>query len=250
MKLLYLTSTGNSLYVAKRLGGELISIPQAVKAGNYDFSDEKIGIVFPIYQLSVPIYVEEFLRKVKLNSDYIFAVLTYGMMDGDAAGNLEKIADECGIHFSYIRTLKMVDNFIPYFAMEKQIKTESNKQIEKHLDTIISDINNAKKKPHKSSLFGVLMNKMVKNNGAIGEGITKDLWIEDTCVQCGTCAIVCPLDNIKVQSAKPEFGTRCMSCMACTQNCPKNAIRLRNEKSKVRFRNQNISLKEIKEANK
>lgn len=30
MTVLYLTSTGNCLYVAKKIGGELCSIPQAV----------------------------------------------------------------------------------------------------------------------------------------------------------------------------------------------------------------------------
>ncbi|SPW87228.1 Uncharacterised protein [Enterococcus faecium] len=34
MTILYFTATGNSLYVAKRLGGKLISIPQMIKENN------------------------------------------------------------------------------------------------------------------------------------------------------------------------------------------------------------------------
>lgn len=49
MKLLYFTATGNSLYIAKSFGGELISIPSMVKSGTFEFSDDKIGIIFPVY---------------------------------------------------------------------------------------------------------------------------------------------------------------------------------------------------------
>ena len=34
MKIFYFTATGNSLYVAKRFGGELYSIPKVLKAMN------------------------------------------------------------------------------------------------------------------------------------------------------------------------------------------------------------------------
>ena len=44
MTILYFTATGNSLYVAKRLGGKLISIPQMIKENKYEFSDERIGL--------------------------------------------------------------------------------------------------------------------------------------------------------------------------------------------------------------
>lgn len=53
MKILYFTATGNNLYIAKRLGGELYSIPKLIKEGKYEFEDEKIGIVFPAYGWSV-----------------------------------------------------------------------------------------------------------------------------------------------------------------------------------------------------
>lgn len=47
MKILYFTATGNSLAVAKKLGGELISIPQAIKNNQYEIKDDVIGFVFP-----------------------------------------------------------------------------------------------------------------------------------------------------------------------------------------------------------
>ena len=40
MKIFYFTATGNSLYVAKKVGGELYSIPQMIKEGKWEFEKE------------------------------------------------------------------------------------------------------------------------------------------------------------------------------------------------------------------
>lgn len=45
MKIFYFTGTGNSLYVAKRFGGELYSIPKVLKSNELRYEDEKIGII-------------------------------------------------------------------------------------------------------------------------------------------------------------------------------------------------------------
>ena len=252
MKLFYFTSTGNNLYIAKRLGGELYSIPQVMKEGNYDFKDEKIGIIFPIYNWSVPVNVEDFLAKAKLESPYIFAIMSYGFTGGGATSHLLDIGKRNGIEFSYINSIKMVDNYVLGFSMEKQIKGEPKKEIEKHLEKIILDIAHSKKWINKNSYIeGVMTKRMIKvNPHKIGVGITNKINVEDTCTTCGICAKVCPTDNILVNHAKPEFSNHCCSCLACTQNCPQNAIRIKGEKDKTRFRNQHIPLKEIINANK
>src|SRR5450759_3501083 len=112
MIVLYFTATGNSLYVAKRIGGELYSIPKAIKTGNYCFSDKKIGLVFPIYGLCVPAFVEDFLHKVQLDSSYIFSVMSYEFYDCGTPNHLLGIANRCGIPFTSIHTVKMVDNYL------------------------------------------------------------------------------------------------------------------------------------------
>ncbi|ETR67907.1 MAG: hypothetical protein OMM_11090 [Candidatus Magnetoglobus multicellularis str. Araruama] len=72
MKILYFTATGNSLYIAKSIGGELYSIPQMVKEGTFDFTDEKIGIVSPLHSWSAPLYVVDFFKKSNFLTVIIF----------------------------------------------------------------------------------------------------------------------------------------------------------------------------------
>lgn len=43
MKIFYFTGTGNSLYVAQQLGGELLSIPQVMKDDRIEIQDEAVG---------------------------------------------------------------------------------------------------------------------------------------------------------------------------------------------------------------
>ena len=44
MKTLYYTSTGNNLYIAKQIGGELLSIPQLMKNEVFDIEQEIVAM--------------------------------------------------------------------------------------------------------------------------------------------------------------------------------------------------------------
>lgn len=251
MKILYFTATGNNLYVAKQMGGELYSIPQLMKDGTDHVCSDKIGLVFPIFSMCVPPYIEEFLKKVKLESDYIFAVMSYGMHDGGAATHLMDIGKRNGINISYINTILMVDNYLPIYKIENQIKNESKKKIDEQLNKIIGDISDSKHWMLKDSgMDQFITRRFAKARKKGGKGISKTFTVEDACTKCGVCAKVCPVDDIRVENAKPEFGNKCISCLACTQNCPQNVIRLKAEKSRKRFRNQHVELREIIDANK
>lgn len=263
MKILYFTATGNSLHIAKSLGGELLSIPKMDKEGIYDFSDDKIGIVFPLHAWGVPSYVVDFLKKVTFNCDYLFAVTTYGIYSGAVAKHLTDIGNETGFTFDYINRIKMVDNYIPTFAMEKEIKKEPKKQIEKQFASVKADIDASKKWILKESFINKLsFNYMAKRGSkpfnkkrlkvhVYGEGIENYVYVEDTCTQCGICTKVCPVDNIEIdkENGKIAISDKCFMCFACIHHCPSNAIHIKGEVNKNRFRNSNIKLREIIEAN-
>ncbi len=73
-------------------------------------------------------------------------------------------------------------------------------------------------------------------------------YVTESCVQCKTCEKVCPRANIHVKNIL-EFGTICEGCQSCVHNCPKGALKVRREKSDVRYRNKHITLGDIIEAN-
>jgi len=246
MKILYFTATGNNLYVAKRIGDEYYSIPKLIKDGSFDFEDEKIGIIFPVYYIGVPKIVEDFLNKVRLKSKYIFVIATYGAFSGSTTRHLLEIGKRNGIEFSYINEIVMVDNYLPGFDMNKQVQEQSKKNIEENLEKIIKDIEEGRKYIKKHTIIReglrVLADKFYDNK------FEKNFSVDNNCNGCKTCERVCPVDNIKVDK-KPVFNNNCQHCLSCIHNCPKRAISIKKEKNKVRFINENITLKEIIDSN-
>jgi hypothetical protein len=74
----------------------LYSIPQLQKDKQFNFEDDVIGFVFPIYGLEIPKIVQKFLRNLKYKSNYTFAVGTYGNMHGSCMNNLAKYFETKG----------------------------------------------------------------------------------------------------------------------------------------------------------
>ena len=95
MTIFYFTATGNSLEVAKSLGGRCVSIPSVFDSDKLCFEDDAIGVVFPCHFSDIPMPVSLFLRKVTLNTPYLFGVVTLGkcvVMYAKFSMNTAKIA--------------------------------------------------------------------------------------------------------------------------------------------------------------
>ena len=53
----YFTASGNCLYVARRIGGTLLSIPQLMRQNEIVIEDDAIGVVCPVYNAKMPMMV-------------------------------------------------------------------------------------------------------------------------------------------------------------------------------------------------
>ncbi len=259
MTILYFTATGNSLYVAKRLGGTLLSVTQQIKLENFVYKDDKIGIIFPVYGLSISQYIENFISKCTFETNYLYAIMTYGQYAGGVTGCLNKIARKNALEFSYINSVKMIDNWLPGFKMEDQIGTVGEKDVNGQLEKIISDVNSNVCWQKKDSIFDRFATSILKKMKPTkkkkvrfhteGLRVSNYFFIDNSCVECSICTKVCPVKNVELKNSKPSFNDKCISCLACVQNCPKKAIRVKGEKSHERYRNSEISLQEIVESN-
>jgi len=252
MKILYFTSTGNSLYIAKRLEGELLSIPQLQKDGIYEIVDKSVGIICPVHWWGIPHIVKEYIEKVVIKAEYVFAIITFGAFSMSALSQMKILFENHGIKLHYSNEIEMIDNYLPMINISEQIKMNKDKNFELKIDGIINDINKQKHsiinhiwlKKFISKIFHALSIKL-----SIKKGRAKNFILNDFCNGCGTCRNVCPVGNI-TGSAKPEYQNKCEFCLACIHHCPKNAIHLKNEKSGERFINSHIKLIEIINANK
>ena len=94
----YFTATGNSLYVAKRLTNEALSIPQELKKTTREYTADTIGIVCPVYSGELPKIVRRFLQGSTFKADYFYIILTYGNHDSVAGEWASNFAQSVGIH--------------------------------------------------------------------------------------------------------------------------------------------------------
>jgi len=248
MKIAYFTATGNSLYVAKELAdtfrAELYSIPQLLKQDRIVLEDDVIGFVFPVYAYATPHIVREFIYKVRLTSNYTFAVMSYGGMTGDSGNWFKKYAAAHGITIDYTKAILMVDNYLPRYDVAAQVAMD--KDIPGQIARAISDITAHKHEIQRGSRFVTYATQLFINS-ILRE--CRHFTVNESCNACGICVKVCPRGNVKVDK-KPAFGKNCESCLACIQSCPPEAIHIKGEKNPdARFRNEHITLNEIIAAN-
>lgn len=247
----FFTATGNSLYIAKQLESEPISIPQIMKQDSLTFEADKIGIVCPIYGHEMPKMVKEFVRKATFKTDYFYIILTYGALHGGAAELANDYLKSIGKKAQYIASIVMVDNFLPNFNMTEQCAID--KKIPENLARIKADIDNKKCRIEKAGFKNKMIHKgylmMVKGQD---ETVWAKFKVEDSCIGCETCVKVCPSASIKTENGKAVHTMKnCQACYACVHACPQKAIKftIPEKNSEVRYRNGNITLEEIIKAN-
>lgn len=248
----YFTGTGNCLHVARQFTETPLSIPQVMKQDNLEFEADEIGIVYPIYGHLAPQMVQEFIRKATLKAPYLFAILTYGNRKCSATEMWNNLAIENGVHFNYITTLKMVDNFLPSFDMNEQMKID--KQEDRQIAEIKQDISSLRNwvQPVTEEERQQHAEFMQRAGHTLSPSAEKLLVIKDTCIGCGICVKVCPRQNYALTGNGVQCEGACEYCLACVQNCPQKAITLRNgEKNPdARYRHPDISLNDIIRANR
>jgi ferredoxin len=250
MTIFYFTGTGNSLAVAKRIGGNLISIPQIVDFDNLHYKDDIIGVVFPVYALTMPNIVIRFLEEVMFEADFIFAIGTYGLSAGATISNLQQRFRKNIFHFDYVDGVRMLDNCLPQFDMEEQAAKLPGKNVDQQIAQITKNIKSRKLNNVKVSVFNKAFSAFISNLLAYDKFKKSPLKyiISDQCNKCGVCVKVCPVKNITVTD-KVHFNNSCESCQACVHQCPQNALHVKNERSNKRWRNPEVSLQEIITAN-
>jgi ferredoxin len=247
MLVFYFSGTGNSLYIAKRICDKPIPIPTVNKNEKQSFKDDTIGFVFPCYSFEVPRLVFEFILKNDFQADYFFAVASYGNMLGCTLNEFDNIAKRKNISINYYNSVLTIDNFLPLFSIEKQLKKEPTKKTEEKIAQIVEDINNLKNNIlEKAKISHLIIKKIIKLvNLNHNSKLDKYFSINDNCNKCGICVKLCPQNNILKDEGNIKYLHNCCLCLSCIHNCPQKAIHLIFERGKLRYRNPHVKIEEF-----
>lgn len=243
--IIYFSGTGNSKYVADRFSKSLneksLSLNTFIKENkiiDIDEKEELLIIVVPTYAWRIPNLVRDYILKLKKQDIPCYFIMTCGNEIGNSKKYNELLAKE--MNYKYMGTAKVVmpENYIALFEVpdnEESIKiiNESENKIDSLIEKVKSrkTLNEDKVNPldkFKSSVVHSLFYKFIVKD--------KKFIANDSCISCGKCVKVCPLNNVAMLDNKISWHGNCTHCMACICYCPVQAIEYgKGTKDKSRY---------------
>ena len=235
----YFSATGNSKYVAERIAGACKDKVYSIVGCNPNVAlgpNEMLGIVTPVNWWELPVLTREFLSHLSLDESgnhYVFLVVTYGTTPGCCAEDARRVLKAQNIALNASFSVQMPDNWTPIFDLSNPAKVANqNKNAEPQIDDIIHAIqaritgnHTQRRAPYFVKFFtDPLLSK---------ERMTKNFFVEDSCIGCGLCAQKCPVQAIEIRNNKPVWvNEQCALCLGCLHRCPKFSIQYGNGRTK------------------
>ncbi len=236
------SSTGNSLFTAKRLAEKMNGKVLPMNNGPVQCEDDVIGFVFPVYFWGLPRMVERFVAALQIcNKDaYVFGVATSGGPAYGVLGRLKNLLLQKGISLQYGAKLISVSNYLPEYTPKDS--DERQKNIAENIVKIADAI--TRRQSNHIEAFTFL--NMIAYRFYPNEGSDRYFTVAPTCTGCGTCQKVCPAQNIVLKAGKPDFRHNCEHCLACLHHCPVCAIDWKQKtQGKDHYRNAGVSLDDL-----
>lgn len=221
MKIFYFTGTGNSLSTARKLaayfpGCKVVALVSLSNEDSITVDDDVVGFVYPIYGGDLPLFVRKTLMRMNfIGRPYIFAVTTSGGNPTPSEVHLAKLLHEKGQVLSFQRDVYLPGNMrIP---KERDAKAELQFQ-----DTAVmlaaERIQERKFVPYNTEA------QLAVSRYSAGYANLVGMTALETCIGCGICVRLCPMNNIKIVDRRAFFGENCTVCAACFHWCPQHAI--------------------------
>ena len=248
----YFSATGNSKYVAERIGrefgGQVINISDATRNNEYKYQvedEEKVFFIFPVYFYGLPNLVSAFIKKVQFTGETpdVCGIGTYGGSCGAVDRMFKAALKGKEVHFRAFYKIKMVGNYVlmdkmPLPEEQTMILRRADKEIDHCIDAIRFHFRTSF---HSSIGFGAV--SKIAYSFYQDKCGTKKFFAENSCIGCGLCQTICPVEAIQMEEGRPVWTKQqCVHCLGCLQRCPVEAIQY-GKKTKDRGRYVNPILK-------
>ena len=232
---LYFSATGNTEFIAKelakRLNDKCINLLERIKTQDYTplHSEKPFIICAPVYVCEMPRFMAKYLKKLTFSgSKDVYFIFTSGGYCGISGLLAKKLFKSKNMIYHGHAEFTMPRNYVAndsYPMLEKNEIEERILTSYKQLEQVSSDILAGNKLTARHIyLFETIITVPFNPVWCKYNFTTKDFYVKDSCIGCGKCENLCPLNNIKLVDKKPVWNNQCTHCMACIGNCPVEAI--------------------------
>jgi ferredoxin len=232
LKLAYFSPTGTTRSIVHAISrGIDINSAEQIDVTSLDVRKKQLQtsrndllvVAVPVYIGRVPALLTEWLRGIKADRTPAVCIVVYGNRAFDDA-------------LLELRDILIERGCIPV-ACAAYIGEHSYSSFETPIAVDRPDVRDLKH----AELFGRKINEKMRTvlsvdyindiniPGNLPYGGDNKLWsvdfieINDECIQCGTCAELCPVDAIDSEDSNLIDKGKCITCCACIKNCPQNA---------------------------
>lgn len=235
--ILYFSGTGNSAYVARRIGretgDEVVDLFERIREGDHTplSSERPCVLVTPTYAWRIPRIVQSWLKRTPLTgSRAIYFVMTCGENIGNAGEYLRRFCSDKKLEYRGCAAVVMPENYIAMFPVPGPEEAEQIiRQAAGNIDRAAALIREGRAFPDIGSGFVDRLESGIVNSlfypFCVYAGAFRST---DACIFCGKCVQVCPLKNVRLVDGRPVWGKNCTHCMACICRCPREAIEYGN----------------------
>lgn len=251
----YFSGTGNSLFIARRLGDILTGqftihpIRTLTAAERVNVTADLIILVFPVYFQTLPDIVMAFLNKAQFekSSPDIYGIATCNGGPGHAMFTMKRMLHKRGYSLKAGFCITMPGNslIIRDFTNPEEIRNQRLRDCHFKIEEISGYIRRRESgrmdgtdrfRSHLQGLVTDLVAKRIYRTPS--KFCTSDL-----CTRCGTCVRLCPANNISIENTGVVWGSRCEQCLACFHWCPQKAVEIgKFTAGKLRYHHPDISL--------
>lgn len=247
--ILYFSGTGNSRYTAEYIAeltsDEVVNIGERIremdKGGEFT-SKNPFVFVCPVYSWRIPRVFERFLMQSSFyGTKAAYFVITCGSDIGNASGHLVEFCRAKGMELRGVAPVVMPENYIAMF--DAPGKEEAEKIVDAAnpvIEEIARRIKRGESIPEAKMHLADRLKSGIVNTCFYAFCVkSRGFRVKETCIGCGKCERICPLNNIRIEQSRPVWGDRCTHCMACICSCPKEAIEYKNTSiGKKRYYNE------------
>ncbi|HEX3021828.1 MAG TPA: EFR1 family ferrodoxin [Lachnospiraceae bacterium] len=241
--ILYFGGTGNTKYVANRIGKVMNELGSLIKIHSIEEMDTINPNTFDLIILGCPKYYEypvldfvDYLKRSLPKSDKTIPTMVFCTQAAHLETNfrkIERILMQKNYRVTVTRSFQIANNMVIFnaFPLTDKEKVQANiDKLDRELKPLLRDFIDGKERKESpgflfrmvTHLSGVAFTKLFPVFGM-------KYSISNQCIGCGLCVKKCPRRNIKMLGGRPRFGRNCLFCMRCITICPKQAILYRKK---------------------